>query len=79
MTGATDGVGKEYAKQLASRGMNIVLISRSMEKLATVSREISTDYGVQTKIIQVDFSADFSIYPRIAKELENLEVGLLGK
>jgi 17beta-estradiol 17-dehydrogenase / very-long-chain 3-oxoacyl-CoA reductase len=40
VTGSTDGIGKEYAKELAKQGLNIVLISRTESKLATVAKEI---------------------------------------
>lgn len=33
VTGSTDGIGKEVARQLASRGFNIILMARSSEKL----------------------------------------------
>uniref|UniRef100_A0A5F9D885 Very-long-chain 3-oxoacyl-CoA reductase n=1 Tax=Oryctolagus cuniculus TaxID=9986 RepID=A0A5F9D885_RABIT len=42
VTGSTDGIGKSYAEQLAKRGMNVVLISRSQDKLNQVSNEIIT-------------------------------------
>lgn len=40
VTGATDGIGKEYAFQLAQAGMNIVLISRTEAKLKDVAAAI---------------------------------------
>ena len=40
VTGATDGIGKAYATQVARRGMNVVLISRSSQKLEAVAQEI---------------------------------------
>lgn len=40
MTGSTDGIGKEYANELAAKGLNIVLISRTQSKLVEVSNEI---------------------------------------
>lgn len=40
VTGSTDGIGKEYARELAKRGINIVLISRTKEKLEKVAHEI---------------------------------------
>lgn len=40
VTGSTDGIGREYAKQLAHRGINIVLISRTKSKLIEVANEI---------------------------------------
>uniref|UniRef100_A0A2K5N4A1 Very-long-chain 3-oxoacyl-CoA reductase n=1 Tax=Cercocebus atys TaxID=9531 RepID=A0A2K5N4A1_CERAT len=41
VTGGTDGIGKSYAEELAKRGMKVVLISRSQDKLDQVSSEIS--------------------------------------
>jgi len=42
VTGATDGIGKAYAAAFARRGMNVVLISRSAEKLQAVAQEIGS-------------------------------------
>ncbi len=43
VTGATDGIGKAYAEELASQGVNVVLISRSPYKLQNVAAEIGTE------------------------------------
>lgn len=40
VTGSTDGIGREYVKQLASEGINVILISRSSLKLAEYAAEI---------------------------------------
>lgn len=40
ITGCTDGIGRQYAFELASRGINIVLISRTELKLVKVANEI---------------------------------------
>ncbi len=40
ITGATDGIGKGYARQLAKRGLNIFLISRNEERLNATEEEI---------------------------------------
>ncbi|XP_029000468.1 very-long-chain 3-oxoacyl-CoA reductase-B [Betta splendens] len=76
VTGATDGIGKAYAEQLARRGFAIVLISRSQEKLDEVSKEIASKCGVETKTISADFSS-VDIYSRIEAGLAGLEVGVL--
>ena len=76
VTGCTDGIGLQYALQLAARGFNIVLISRSEEKLQTVSNGIIAKFHVKTKIIVYDFTK-IDGYKNIAKELENLDVGIL--
>nr|XP_014335898.1 PREDICTED: inactive hydroxysteroid dehydrogenase-like protein 1 isoform X2 [Bos mutus] len=43
VSGATDGIGRAYAEELASRGLNIVLISRSQEKLQMYFTQVSED------------------------------------
>ena len=40
VTGATDGIGKEFAFQLAKAGFNILLVSRTADKLKTVAADI---------------------------------------
>ncbi|XP_070773385.1 hydroxysteroid (20-beta) dehydrogenase 2 [Enoplosus armatus] len=77
VTGATSGIGKEYASELARRGLDVVLISRSNEKLQMVAKEIEDQHGRKTRTIQVDFTDGHRIYPTIAKELQGLEIGIL--
>lgn len=44
VTGATDGIGKSYAKQLAKQGVNIILVSRTQAKLEAVAAEIGKQF-----------------------------------
>ncbi|CAL8075688.1 unnamed protein product [Calicophoron daubneyi] len=71
VTGATDGIGKGFVQELASDGLNIVLISRNAEKLDVVAEEIRTGYGVSVKCIQADFTK-LDIYEKIGKEISSL-------
>ncbi|XP_059618408.1 inactive hydroxysteroid dehydrogenase-like protein 1 [Phlebotomus argentipes] len=77
ITGSTDGIGKQYARELASRGINVVLISRTEKKLVEVANEIEQDFHVKTKWIAADFSQGRDIYPRIEEELRGIPVGIL--
>lgn len=77
VTGSTDGIGKEYAKELAKRGMNVVFVSRTLDKLKKVSAEIAQEFGVETEIVQADFSDGRPIYENIAKHLQDKEIGVL--
>ncbi|KAF3767256.1 NAD(P)-binding protein [Cryphonectria parasitica EP155] len=75
VTGASDGLGKEYAKQLASKGFNIVLVSRTQSKLDALASELS---GVQTKVLAMDYSQDNEAdYARLAELVEGLDVAIL--
>uniref|UniRef100_A0A8C2K8J0 Very-long-chain 3-oxoacyl-CoA reductase-A n=1 Tax=Cyprinus carpio TaxID=7962 RepID=A0A8C2K8J0_CYPCA len=76
VTGATDGIGKSYAEELARRGFSMMLISRSQEKLDDVAKSLESTYKVETKTIAVDYSHD-DIYPKIEKGLAGLEIGVL--
>ncbi|XP_075047962.1 17-beta-hydroxysteroid dehydrogenase type 3 isoform X2 [Mixophyes fleayi] len=46
VTGAGDGIGKAYSIELANRGMNIVMISRTLEKMQRVAMEIVNNVGM---------------------------------
>ncbi|KAI8867861.1 NAD(P)-binding protein [Ramicandelaber brevisporus] len=56
ITGATDGIGKAFAKQLAKNGFNIFLVSRSEHKLVATREELTKKYGVKTLHHAFDFS-----------------------
>uniref|UniRef100_A0A3B5KV07 Hydroxysteroid (20-beta) dehydrogenase 2 n=1 Tax=Xiphophorus couchianus TaxID=32473 RepID=A0A3B5KV07_9TELE len=71
VTGATDGIGKSYAEELARRGFAMMLISRSQEKLDDVEQ-----FKVETRTIAVDFCR-LDIYSKIEEGLADLEIGVL--
>uniref|UniRef100_A0A8D8NQ96 Inactive hydroxysteroid dehydrogenase-like protein 1 n=1 Tax=Culex pipiens TaxID=7175 RepID=A0A8D8NQ96_CULPI len=77
VTGSSDGIGREYAEQLARKGMNIMLVSRTEHKLIAVAAEIERKYGVQTKWLAVDFSKGPEIYKTLREKLASIEVGML--
>ena len=55
MTGASDGIGKSYALELAKEGFNIILMARSKDKTEAVAKEVRDTHSVQTKVIIFDF------------------------
>lgn len=72
VTGATDGVGLEYARQLAGRGLSLVLVGRSESKLATVKAELASKYGPHIEIVTVlaDLNSDDpQLYGRLQAEI----------
>ncbi|XP_026687573.1 very-long-chain 3-oxoacyl-CoA reductase, partial [Diaphorina citri] len=77
VTGSTDGIGKAYAIELAKRKMDLVLISRTLQKLNDTANEIRKQYDVEVKIIQADFSEGLQVYAHIEKELQDMDVGIL--
>ncbi|XP_016963759.1 hydroxysteroid dehydrogenase-like protein 1 isoform X1 [Drosophila biarmipes] len=78
VTGASDGIGKEYAKELARQNINVVLIARNAEKLQAVAKEIAeSGSSVQTKIVVADFTKGSQIYEHIEKETADVPISIL--
>jgi len=78
ITGSSDGIGKAYALELAKRGFNVFLISRTHEKLEQVATEIKSKYNVETRVLAIDFiTADDATYKKIEDALEYVPVAVL--
>ncbi|KAM7252539.1 hypothetical protein ACFE04_024422 [Oxalis oulophora] len=76
VTGATDGIGKAYAHQLASKGLNLVLVGRNSHKLEIVSNHIRSLFpNTMLKIVVLDFSTDH--VESLEKEIKGIDVGVL--
>ena len=54
VTGASSGIGAEFARQLAGRGMHLVLTARRRDKLEQLAQELHTRHGTKTEIIAAD-------------------------
>jgi len=78
VTGCTGGIGRAYTVALAEKGLNVVLVSRSGEKLENLAKDIETKYHISTKIIVIDFKRPESL-PIIKAEIDKakIEVGVL--
>ncbi|KAK3418962.1 hypothetical protein EUGRSUZ_H04707, partial [Eucalyptus grandis] len=81
VTGATDGIGKALVFELASKGLNLVLVGRNPSKLEATSRELRDRFGATTEVKTV--VADLAklsgeeIAAAIAGATEGIDVGLL--
>ncbi|KAJ7076897.1 3-ketoacyl-CoA reductase [Mycena belliarum] len=78
VTGASDGIGKEFALQLAKAGFNVLLVARNAALLNALGVEIESAYGVKTAVHTIDFSKNSEgAYAALAAELGSLEIGVL--
>ncbi len=76
VTGASAGIGLEFARALAARGFSCVLCARREDRLHAIAKELVATYGVDARVVVVDLAhpdgPDF-----LANEVADLEVGML--
>jgi len=76
VAGASVGLGAEFARQLAARGLNLVLIARRAELLAERAKELSQAYGIQVRTITFDLG-NTDLQSALCESTRDLDVGLL--
>ena len=73
ITGASKGLGSAYAKALAQRGANLVLVARSLEPMERLAVELRSKHRVRIGTIQADLT-NVSSVGQIAKRLTQLQI-----
>lgn len=76
VTGASSGIGKEFARQLAANGLNLVLVARRRALLEDIGRELARDFGIAYRAVVVDL-ADPDFFETLEAATHDLDVGLL--
>lgn len=76
IAGASEGLGAEFARQVAARGLHVILVARRQEVLERLAEQLRQDYGVQMRIFAQDL-ADEEAARRLVEQVQELEVGLL--
>jgi len=76
VTGASAGIGTEFARQLSEMGLNLVLVARRRQRMEDLARELESRHKIQLRIVTADLSQpDF--LPLILSATESIDVGLL--
>jgi short-subunit dehydrogenase len=70
ITGASSGIGAEFARQLAARGMHLILVARREEPMKALAQELFTAHGTKTEVISVDLN-DPQSPARLIAEVES--------
>eukprot|EP00345_Euplotes_harpa_P006846 CAMPEP_0168328960 /NCGR_PEP_ID=MMETSP0213-20121227/6823_1 /TAXON_ID=151035 /ORGANISM="Euplotes harpa, Strain FSP1.4" /LENGTH=341 /DNA_ID=CAMNT_0008332193 /DNA_START=99 /DNA_END=1124 /DNA_ORIENTATION=+ len=60
VTGASDGIGKALAFELASKGFKVGLVGRNQDKLEAVAKDIAEQHKVETKVVVFDFNVHYT-------------------
>src|SRR5258708_36949754 len=76
ITGASSGIGREFARQIAASGINVVLVARRDALLAELGRAISKEFDVQYRALAMDVSQEGFI-AGLADATRDIYIGLL--
>lgn len=58
VTGATSGIGRAFAQELAGRGNDLVVVSRDGSRLAEVAHDLAAAHGVEVTVLAADLATE---------------------
>ncbi len=76
VTGASSGIGREFARQLAASGLNVVLVARRESLLDEVGQGLAKDFNVQYRTVVADLSQE-GFLDKLAEATNDLDIGLV--
>ena len=61
ITGASKGLGEEFARQLAAKGLNLILVARSEDKLKILANELINKHGIDIDVYPINLKDDVAV------------------
>ena len=71
ITGASSGIGAEFARQLAAKKLDLILVARSQDKLAHLAEKLQQQHGIRANIIVQDLTENNASFS-VAQQVEEL-------
>jgi short-subunit dehydrogenase len=76
VTGASAGIGAEFARQLAAQSVNLALVARREDRLATLADELARRHRIATRVVPADLERDDAA-DTIAERVRDLPISIL--
>ncbi len=76
VTGASDGIGRAFAAELAAAGLDLLLVARRDRLLAEIAADLAVRHGVRVEVLAADLG-DPDAVARVAAAAEAMDIGLL--
>jgi short-subunit dehydrogenase len=75
ITGASSGLGLEFAKQFAKKGENLVLVARRKEKLEQIKLELEQKHSIKVIVFNIDLT-NLELVKKLKQDLEQQNISI---
>jgi len=77
ITGATAGIGAQYARLLAKEGFDLILVARNKNRLASTAKSLNKEFGVKVEVLPADLTKPVQlekVRKRLSDSMKPIEV-----